>query len=31
MCRGWLFCLLLATQVFWLIFGLVPLLRWWLA
>lgn len=30
MCRGWLFWLLLAMQVFWLIFGLVSLLCWWL-
>ena len=31
MCRGWLFCLLLAMQAFWLLYTLVPLLLWWLA
>ena len=31
MCEGWLFWLLLAMQVFWRLYALAPLLRWWLA
>ena len=31
MCRGWLFWLLCSIEAFWLLYSLVPLLRWWLA
>ena len=31
MCGGWLFWLLCLMEAFWLLYALVPLLRWWLA